>query len=199
MTTGARAGAWTMDVTAATDLAKSAKLPILVNFTGSDWCIHMEEHVFSKPAWKTFAAENAVLLTIDFPRNKSGLPKGVAERNAALASEFGVRGYPTFVVLDLDGKTELGRLGASQDASPAAFIKQYRTIAKFNSDSIAALEKRNPTRARELKAKLAGYRGAKSALDKWMATRPLNTPENQQRMKDFQARIQKAEAELASY
>jgi hypothetical protein len=50
-----------------------------------------------------------------------------------------------------------------------------------------------------LKAKLTRYRGAKSALDKWMATRPLNTPENQQRMKDFQARIQKAEAELASY
>jgi thiol:disulfide interchange protein len=147
MTTGARAVAWTMDVTAATGLAKSAKLPILVNFTGSDWChwcIHMDEHVFSKPAWKTFAAENAVLLTIDFPSNKSGLPKGVAERNAALASQFGVRGYPTFVVLDLDGKTELDRLGASQDASPAAFIKQYRTIAKFNSGSIAALENEIP-------------------------------------------------------
>jgi thiol:disulfide interchange protein len=202
MTTGARAGVWTMDMSAATRLAKSAQLPILINFTGSDWChwcIHMEKHVFSQAKWKTFATKNAVLLTIDFPRDKSRLPAGAAERNAALASRFGVPGYPTFVVLDVDGTTELGRLGASQAASPDDFIKKYQAIAKFNSGSIAKLAKRNPARAKELQTKLAGLRGAKSARDKWMATRPLNTPENQQRLKDYQTKIEKAEAGLAGY
>ena len=35
---GAEPGVWTMDFEAAKKLAKEKKLPILLNFTGSDWC-----------------------------------------------------------------------------------------------------------------------------------------------------------------
>ena len=35
---GAEAGVWTQDTDAGFALAKEAGLPILLNFTGSDWC-----------------------------------------------------------------------------------------------------------------------------------------------------------------
>lgn len=130
MLVGAEPGLWTMDIDAAKELAKTKNLPVLVNFTGSDWCYWcrlMEEKVFSQEAWKAYAKENAVLVWIDFPKDKAKLPAGMEGRNAELAKAYGVRGYPTFVVLSPEGK-EIGRLGASRDASPEGFIGQLKGV-----------------------------------------------------------------------
>ena len=35
---GAKVGVWTMDYDAAVKLAGEKKLPLMLNFTGSDWC-----------------------------------------------------------------------------------------------------------------------------------------------------------------
>lgn len=127
---GAEPGLWTMDIDAARELAKAKNLPLLINFTGSDWCGWcklMEEKVFSQETWKAYAKENAVLVWIDFPKDRAKLPAGMEGRNAGLAKTYGVRGYPTFVVLSPEGK-EIGRLGASRDASPESFIGQLNGI-----------------------------------------------------------------------
>jgi len=52
--------------------AKAKKVPILINFTGSDWCIwckRLDKEVFSTKEFKTYAKKNLILLKIDSPKD----------------------------------------------------------------------------------------------------------------------------------
>ena len=128
---GAKPGVWTMDLKAAKAMAAEKDLPLFINFTGSDWCgwcILMDKEVFSKEEWQNHAKENLMLVWIDFPQDKKRVPEKYVERNKKLAEENGVKGYPTYIVLNSDGKTRLGDLGASRDATPEKFIKQVNAL-----------------------------------------------------------------------
>lgn len=141
---GAELGKWTMDVTAAKALAKETGKPIFMNFTGSDWCGWcqlMDKKVFSQTEWQTYAAENLVLVWIDFPKNKSLIPAELLPRNRELAKAYKVEGYPTYVLLGADGETVLGQLGADSDGTPATFIQEVeRTILVSKLDKVLSAE-----------------------------------------------------------
>jgi protein disulfide-isomerase len=108
----AGAAAWLTDFAAAQAQAKAENKLVLINFTGSDWCgwcIRLKKEVFAKPEFDAYAAENLVLLEIDFPRKK---PLSAAQRkaNQKLAEQYNVEGYPTIIVLSPEGKVA-GKLG----------------------------------------------------------------------------------------
>ena len=124
-------GEWTQDYDAAKALAKEKDLPLLLNFTGSDWCgwcILMDKQVFSTQEWKDYAKENAVLVTLDFPRDKTRVPMSYVARNQALQKKYGISGYPTYIVVASDGEKILGKLGASQTATPQKFIADFKKL-----------------------------------------------------------------------
>ena len=128
---GARIGVWTQDYDAAVALAKTNNLPLMLNFTGSDWCgwcMLMDRQVFSTKEWEKWAKENIVLAFIDFPKKKSLVPKKFVERNDDLAKKYGVRGYPTYVVVDPESGKTIGTLGASRDAEPKKFIAELENL-----------------------------------------------------------------------
>jgi len=111
------AGGWTDNFEKALAQAKTEKKLILLDFTGSDWCgwcMKIDKEVFAKQDFKTFAKDNLVPVTLDFPNGKK-LPKKTADQNAKLKSEFGVKGFPTLVLLDAEGK-ELNRWGGYSPA-----------------------------------------------------------------------------------
>lgn len=98
---------WLTDFEAAKAQAKAENKPLLLDFTGSDWCgwcIKLNKEVFSKDAFKEYASAELVLVELDFPRDASKLPEGVAEQNEALAGKFSVKGFPTILILSPDGK-----------------------------------------------------------------------------------------------
>ena len=128
---GAEVGVWTQDFDAAKKLAAEKKLPLFVNFTGSDWCGWcklMDRQVFSTAAWKDWAKDKLVLAYINFPRNAKLVPKEYVQRNNDLQRKFHVRGYPTYIILYTDGETVWGQLGASRDANPEDFIAKVEKI-----------------------------------------------------------------------
>ncbi len=134
---GAKVGRWTMDLDAAEKLAADKQLPLLLNFTGSDWCYWcklMEKNVFIQPDWKTYAKDSIVMVLIDFPRNKTAVPEKYKERNKTLKEQYGITGYPTFVLLDSDGTTELGRLKAGRDKNAVSFIKEINALLKTEGE-----------------------------------------------------------------
>lgn len=137
---GATPGKWTMDLAAAKTLAAEKKLPILLDFSGSDWCGWcqvMEKNVFTQPEWKTYAKENLVMVLIDFPTDKSLVPEKYTARNEELQQQHGIEGFPTFVVLDDDGTTELGRLGAGQEKTPASFEAEVEALFRNRPATLA--------------------------------------------------------------
>lgn len=142
---GAKPGEWTMDLAAAKKLAKSKQLPVFLNFTGSDWCGWcklMDKSVFSQEAWKQYAKDELVLVTLDFPKkDPSIVPEKYRERNAELQEQLEIKGFPTYVLLDSDGKTELGRLGASRNSTPESFIEQLKGALRYRATEVAAYAK----------------------------------------------------------
>ncbi|MGI6496353.1 MAG: thioredoxin family protein [Kiritimatiellia bacterium] len=128
---GAEVGAWTQDYDAALALAAEKDLPILLNFTGSDWCpwcVLMEEKVFTTETWGAWAKEHVVQVFIDFPRDKTRVPMPYVVRNRKLQKQYDVEGYPTYIVLAADGKTVLGRFGASRTARPEKVIADIEAM-----------------------------------------------------------------------
>lgn len=122
-------GPWLTNYEQALKTASAEKLPVLVNFTGSDWCgwcIRLDQETFSQPGFLDFAKKNVVLLKVDFPQ-KTQLPAEVAKENRALATRYGVEGFPTLVLLNGAGK-ELDRNVGYLPGGPAAmeaWIKKH--------------------------------------------------------------------------
>ena len=153
---GATPGKWTQDYDAALALAKEHGLPVMLKFTGSDWCGWcqlMEREVFSKKDFENWADGRVMLVTLDFPKFSDTVPKEYKERNERLASENGIRGFPTYVVRDGEGKV-LGRLGASRDASVKDFTAQFERLVGTMPEKVSA------------SAAAGGAGGA--AVDQWL-------------------------------
>lgn len=137
---GVTPGKWTMDLEAAGKLAGEKALPILVNFTGSDWCGWcklMEKEVFSQRDWQDYAKNNILMVIVDFPQDSEIVPQEYVERNEKLRDKYAVEGFPTFVILDDDAETELGRLGAGQKNTPAAFISDLTQLFRYRAADVA--------------------------------------------------------------
>ena len=102
---------WTDDFNVAVQTAAKYNRPVLILFTGSDWCHwckKLYKDVLSRDKFENFAERNLVLLYVDFPSGKR-LPSDLQSNNDALAQRYGVRGYPHTVVINPSGAV-LGRI-----------------------------------------------------------------------------------------
>ena len=121
-------GGWDDNFEAAKTLAAKDKKPILLDFTGSDWCgwcIKLDKEVFSKKEFKDYAKDGLVLMTVDFPHEKYQSKK-LKEQNEALGKKYGVDGYPTVVLVDAEGKV-LGKTGY-QEGGPAKYVEHLKEL-----------------------------------------------------------------------
>lgn len=127
--TGAAYGEWLTDYDAALRESASKGRPVLIDFTGSDWCgwcIKLDREVFATREFRDYAASRFVLLKLDFPRGKRQKAEEKA-KNEALASKYGVEGFPTVLIVDSTGKV-LKKTGYVP-GGPQAFIKQISDVA----------------------------------------------------------------------
>lgn len=103
---------WLSNYAEALRRAKAANKPVLACFTGSDWCMwcmKLQNEVFATEEFKAWAAQNVILLEVDFPRHKA-LPPAMTKANDALQDKYVIRGFPTVLFLDADGAV-LGKSG----------------------------------------------------------------------------------------
>jgi len=104
---------WLEDFEAAKQAAATANKPILVNISGSDWCVpgqQMDAEVFTRPDFLTTATAKYVLLKLDFPRNFAQ-PERRRAQNKALARRYFIDAFPTFLLLDSQGTVFARRTG----------------------------------------------------------------------------------------
>jgi len=119
---------WLTDLEQAKAQAAERRVPILADFSGSDWCgwcIRLDKEVFSRPEFKAYAQESLVLLLVDFPRRQP-LPEAQQRQNTALAEKLGVQGFPTVVLLDAEGR-ELARTGY-REGGAEAYVRHLREL-----------------------------------------------------------------------
>ena len=131
MDLGYNPGQSTQDYAAGLKYAKEKNLPVMLDFTGSDWCywcLLMNENVFSKTEWKDYITNSIVHISIDFPQDESIVSEDFKLRNSQLQMMYGVRGYPTYVILNSSDLKVLGTLGAGRNKTPETFIKEIQDL-----------------------------------------------------------------------
>ena len=120
---------WEDNFRRAQESARRANRPILLLLTGSDWCPHcirLKHEALDRPEFKRFANARLVLVYADSP-SKISLPPSLVEQNRHLAERYGVRGFPTTLILTPDGR-ELGRIGGCP-RDPRDYLRQVRHYA----------------------------------------------------------------------
>lgn len=93
----AQALKWETDINKAIKISNTSKKPMLLFFTGSDWCgwcIRLQKEVFNTPEFVKWANASVVLVELDFPR---AVPQSdvIKAQNNGLQQAFGVQGFPT--------------------------------------------------------------------------------------------------------
>ncbi len=119
---------WMTDLGKAQAEAKAKNKLLLLDFTGSDWCIwckKLHAEVFTQPEFENYAKDHLVLVTVDFPR-RIEQPTEVRKQNQELAQKYGIEGFPTIVVLNGDGK-QVGELGYQPGGAPA-FVQELKKL-----------------------------------------------------------------------
>jgi protein disulfide-isomerase len=122
---------WGTDLPKAQAQAKAANKMVLLDFTGSDWCgwcKKFDKEALSTDKFADYAKTHLELVTVDFPREKPQ-SDDLKAANKALGAKYGVDGYPTFIVLNADGK-EIGRQVGYAPGGPEAFIAQLEGFSK---------------------------------------------------------------------
>jgi protein disulfide-isomerase len=131
---------WLTDVPTALARAKAENKAVLLDFTGSDWCIwcrRLKNEVFDQPEFVAYAQQKLILVEVDFP-DKKPQSSELRAANKALAERFGVKGYPTIIALDGDGK-ELLQDGY-QKGGPRNYISRLDRRLKSFGTTVPAPE-----------------------------------------------------------
>ena len=128
---------WETNIEKAAQTAVKANKPMLLFFTGSDWCgwcIRLQKEVLKTPEFATWAKDNVVLVELDFPRRTPQDPE-IQKQNNDLQQIFAVRGYPTIWLVKpemLNGKVNLDKLGSTGYVAggPSKWLEAANQILK---------------------------------------------------------------------
>jgi protein disulfide-isomerase len=109
---------WQTDMNKAMEISKKSKKPLLLFFTGSDWCgwcMRLQKEVLKTPEFAKWAEKNVVLVELDYPRRTPQLPE-IQKQNQELQQTFAIQGFPTVWFVNAskkDGKINLEKLGST--------------------------------------------------------------------------------------
>lgn len=123
---------WLENLEEGIKIAKEENKNVLINFTGSDWCIwckRLNKEVFTQKTFKDYAKDNLVLVKLDFPRTIEQSPHKKMYNNN-LARQFGIQGFPSIILLNDEGKF-VGKTGYQQ-GGPENYVKHLNAYFSGN-------------------------------------------------------------------
>jgi thioredoxin-related protein len=109
---------WHTNVKEAIAIGNKEHKPLMMFFTGSDWCgwcIRLQKEVLLTPEFAKWAAGNVILVELDYPR-RTPQALEVKKQNNELQQAFGIQGFPTIYFangVDTEGKVNFEGLGST--------------------------------------------------------------------------------------
>ncbi|CAM2837097.1 thioredoxin family protein [Flavobacterium frigoris] len=130
---------WHTNVNEAIAIGNKEHKPLLLFFTGSDWCgwcIRLQKEVLLTPEFANWAAKNVILVELDYPRRTFQAPE-VKKQNNELQQAFGIQGFPTIYFANaknIEGKVNFEGLGNTGYVAggPAAWLAVADKIINGN-------------------------------------------------------------------
>ncbi|HSW55247.1 MAG TPA: thioredoxin family protein [Ignavibacteriaceae bacterium] len=118
---------WNGNLEKAIELAKKENKAVLVNFTGSDWCIwckRLSAEVFDQKEFEEYAEKSLVLVMLDFPKDIAQTQE-IKEYNNKLAQKYGIQGFPT--ILLINGNGQLVAQTGYQPGGAAKYVEHIKS------------------------------------------------------------------------
>ena len=126
--------AWLTDFDKAKKQSRKANKPILMYFTGSDWCGPCK--MLKKDFWQhpefLAQADDFILLEVDIPFKQDVISEDQMKKNKALQNKYNLeKSFPTVLALDANGKVKdrISAYSMLRDTSGYfAFIEKARSF-----------------------------------------------------------------------
>ena len=96
---------WETDFELAKSKSQKTKKPILMLFTGSDWCAPckmLKTNFFDSPEFIKISS-HFIMLIVDFPKDKALITQEQKKLNTLLSAKYGVKSYPTLIAINYNG------------------------------------------------------------------------------------------------
>jgi len=142
---------WETDWNKALEKAGKSGQPVLVDFTGSDWCpgcIYLRKNIFDTDEFAKYAADHQfVLLELDFPRTAGKMPPEQLKFHEELMRRYGVSSFPTVLLMEGDGAPYAKILGATR--TPGEYLKKLEAAGETRKKLKEAVVAARPLKGKE--------------------------------------------------
>jgi protein disulfide-isomerase len=104
---------WLTNYDDAVNQGRTTSKPLLLLFTGSDWCSwcsKLEEEVLNTNDFAEAVGDKFIFVKIDFPLYSAQDPE-VKSQNKQLQQKFDVRSFPTIILFDAQQNQKIGMTG----------------------------------------------------------------------------------------
>ena len=172
---------WLTDLDAAKAQGVKENKPVLVDFTGSDWCPPckaLHKAVFESPEFAA-AASRYVLVELDFPRNKPQTPE-LKAKNREWQQKYAVNSFPTVLLLDAKSGDVFGRVGGFGGQTAKEYLAKLAAYKNTPEGKAELAKEMKDTADRSAKSRVLGqkineaiaakdFKAAEAALEEMFA------------------------------
>jgi thiol-disulfide isomerase/thioredoxin len=172
---------WLTDLDAAKAQGVKENKPVLVDFTGSDWCPPckaLHKAVFESPEFAA-AASRYVLVELDFPRTKTQTPE-LKAKNREWQQKYAVNSFPTVLLLDARSGDVFGRVGGFGGQTAKEYLAKLAAYKNTPEGKAELAKEMKETADRSAKSRVLGqkineaiaakdFKAAEAALEEMFA------------------------------
>ena len=172
---------WLTDLDAAKAQGVKENKPVLVDFTGSDWCPPckaLHKAVFESSEFAE-AAKGYVLVELDFPRNKPQTPE-LKAKNREWQQKYAVNSFPTVLLLDARSGDAFGRVGGFGGQTAKEYLAKLAAYKNTPEGKAELAKEMKDTADRSAKSRVLGqkineaiaakdFKAAEAALEEMFA------------------------------
>ena len=172
---------WLTDLDAAKAQGVKENKPVLIDFTGSDWCppcIQLHKVVFESAEFAAVASKY-VLVELDYPRKTPQAPE-LKAKNAELSKKFGISGFPTVLLIDAKSGEVFGKTVGFGGQTAKEYLDKLASFKNTPEGKAALEQEQKSTADRSAKSRILGqkidaaikgkdFKAAEAALDEMFA------------------------------
>ena len=150
---------WLTDLDAAKAQGVKENKPVLVDFTGSDWCPpckSLHKVVFESPEFAA-AASRYVLVELDFPRNTPQTPE-LKAKNREWQQKYAVNSFPTILLLDAKSGEVFGRVGGFGGQTAKEYLAKLATYQNTPEGKASLAKELKSTTERSDRSRVLGQK-----------------------------------------
>lgn len=125
---------WLTNYEEAVNQSKATSKPLILFFTGSDWCgwcTKLEKEVLETEDFVQATKDRFLFLKLDFPMYSS-LPPQLTAQNKELQKKFDVRGFPILILLDSQ-QQKIGSIGYQSGGGTKYAASLFKMVNDYMS------------------------------------------------------------------